>query len=95
MDLDAEMKNFNLVKENVLSKLVKEGLLDQDDADEFAERNQVLVYKGKWFQNWFDNNVKIEDSSADENNYYIKIVEMKDKEDEVDRLMRRTTGKYD
>jgi hypothetical protein len=95
MDLEAEMKNFNLVKDNVLAKLVKEGLLDQDDADEFAERNQVLVYKGKWFKNWFDNNVKIEDPTADDNGYYIKIVEMKDKEDEVDRLMRRTTGKYD
>jgi hypothetical protein len=95
MNLDAEMKNFNLVKDNVLAKLVKEGLLDQDDADEFAERNQVLVYKGKWFKNWFNNNVKIEDPTADDNGYYIKVVEMKDKEDEVDRLMRRTTGKYD
>lgn len=95
MDLDAEMTNFNLVKDNVLDKLVKEGLLDQDDADEFAERNQVLVYKGKWFNKWFEKNVKLEDSSADNNSYYIKIVEMKDKEDEVDRLMRRTTGKYD
>lgn len=95
MDLDAEMTNFNLVKDNVLDKLVKEGLLDQEDADEFAERNQVLVYKGKWFNKWFENNVKLEDSSADNNSYYIKIVEMKDKEDEVDRLMRRTSGKYD
>ena len=95
MDLDAEMTNFNLVKDNVLDKLVKEGLLDQDDADEFAERNQVLVYKGKWFNKWFEKNVKLEDSSADNNSYYIKIVEMKDKEDEVERLMRRTSGKYD
>lgn len=95
MDLDAEMTNFNLVKDNVLEKLVKEGLLDQDDADEFSERNQVLVYKGKWFNKWFEKNVKLEDSSADNNSYYIKIVEMKDKEDEVDRLMRRTSGKYD
>jgi polyhydroxyalkanoate synthesis regulator phasin len=95
MNLDVEMKNYNLVKLNVLDKLVKEGLLDQDDADEFAERNQVLVYKGKWFKKWFDNNIKIEDPTADENGYYIKIVEMQDKEDEVDRLMRRTSGKYD
>jgi hypothetical protein len=46
-------------------------------------------------KNWFNNNVKIEDPTADDNGYYIKVVEMKDKEDEVDRLMRRTTGKYD
>jgi hypothetical protein len=95
MNLESEMKNYNLVKLNVLEKLVKEGLLDPDDAQEFGERNQVLVYKGTWFKGWFEKNIKIDDPDADVNGYYIKIVEMKDKEDEVDRLMRRTSGKYD
>jgi hypothetical protein len=93
LDLDSEMSNFNKVKDIVLNRLVEENLLNEDDAEEFSERCQVLVYKGKWFKNWFDKNMKIE--NKDENSYYIRIVELKEKEDEVDKLLRRTTGNYD
>jgi hypothetical protein len=93
MDLTAEMENYNKVKEIVLNKLVTEGLLEQTDAEEFSERCQVLVYKGKWFSKWFDKNMKTENNS--ENSYYIRMVELKEREDEVDRLLRRTTGNYD
>lgn len=95
MDLTAEMENYNKVKEIVLNKLVTEGLLDLSDAQEFGERCQVLVYKGKWFSRWFDKNMKAENPKADENGYYIRMVELKDREDEVDKLLRRTTGNYD
>ena len=92
MDLTQEMQNFNKVKEIVLARLVSEGLLDKDDADEFSERCQVLCYKGKWFSKWFKKNMKAESS---DDGYYIRIIELKEKEDEVDRLLRRTTGDYD
>jgi hypothetical protein len=92
MDLTAEMQNYNKVKEIVLNKLVMEGLLDESDAEEFNERCQVLVYKGKWFSKWFDKNMKAE-SSPD--SYYIRMVELKEREDDVDKLLRRTTGNYD
>lgn len=95
MDLTAEMQNYNKVKELVLGKLVSEGLLDQSDADEFGERCQVLTYKGKWFSKWFDKNIKAERPEADENGYYIRIIELKEREDDVDKLLRRTTGNYD
>ena len=91
-DITAEMQNFNKVKDIVLGKLVDEGLLEQDDADEFSDRCQVLIYKGKWFSKWFDKNMKTEGNDPDQ--YYIRIVEMREKEDEVDRLLRRTTGDY-
>jgi hypothetical protein len=39
--------------------------------------------------------MKSENSVANPNGYYIRIIEMKEKEDEVDRLLRRTTGNYD
>jgi hypothetical protein len=93
IDLTAEMENYNKVKEIVLAKLVDEGLVDQDDADEFNDRCQVLVYKGKWFSKWFDKNMKSEKNSQD--TYYIRMIEMREKEDEVDRLLRKTTGDYD
>ncbi len=91
MDLTAEMSNYNKVKDIVLNKLVQEGLLEESDADEFSERCQVLCYKGKWF----DKNMKAENPNADENSYYIRIVELKEREDDVDKLLRRTTGSYD
>lgn len=92
--LEADMSNYQKVKELVLSKLVAEGLLDKDDANEFDERCQVLVYKGTWFSKWFDKNVTAE-NPKDKKTYYMRIIEMREKEDEVDRLLRRTTGDYD
>lgn len=92
-DPTVDMENYNKVKELILNKLVEEKLLDQDDANEFDERCQILVYKGKWFSKWFDKNIKSETNSPD--TYYIRVIEMNNKEDEVDRLLRRTTGNYD
>jgi hypothetical protein len=94
LDLEQDMSNYQKVKELVLSKLVSEGLLDQSDADEFDERCQVLVYKGTWFSKWFDKNVNV-NSNKDKKTYYMRIVELKEKESDVDRLLRRTTGDYD
>ena len=95
LELESDMQNYQRVKEIVLGKLVRDGLLEQDDADEFDERCQVLVYKGTWFSKWFDNNVKVDQPDANKKGYYMRIVEMREKEDEVDRLMRRTSGDYD
>lgn len=95
LELERDMSNYQKVKELILSKLVNEGLLEQDDADEFDERCQVLLYKGTWFSKWFDKNVKVEEPEANKKGYYMRIVELKEREDEVDKLLRRTTGNYD
>jgi hypothetical protein len=92
-DLTPEMENYNKVKELVVAKLVDEGLLEQDDANEFNDRCQVLLYKGKWFSKWFDKNMKSETNSPD--TYYMRVIEMREREDEIGRLLRRTTGNYD
>jgi polyhydroxyalkanoate synthesis regulator phasin len=93
LDVTAEMENYNKVKEIILAKLVDEGLLNKDDANEFDDRCQILVYKGKWFSKWFDKNMKTETNSPD--TYYIKVIEMREKEDEITRLLRKTKGNYD
>jgi hypothetical protein len=95
LELEQDMSNYQKVKELVLSKLIAENLLNQEDADEFDERCQVLVYKGTWFSKWFDKNVKVDKPEANKKGYYIRIVELKEREDEVDKLLRRTTGNYD
>ena len=79
----------------VLNKLVEEELLDESDAEEFRERCQVLVYKGKWFSKWSEKNVKANQPEANADSYYIRMVELKEREDDVDKLLRRTTGNYD
>ena len=83
--LENDMSNYQKVKEIVLSKLVNDGLLDQSDADEFNERCQVLVYKGTWFSKWFDKNVKV-DSPKDKTGYYMRIIEMREKEESAIEL---------
>lgn len=94
LELESDMSNYQKVKEIVLSKLVQEGLLEKDDADEFDERCQILVYKGTWFSKWFDKNQNVV-NPQNKNKYYMRIVELKEREDEVDKLMRRTSGDYD
>lgn len=94
LELESDMSNYQKVKEIVLSKLVQEGLLEKDDADEFDERCQILVYKGTWFSKWFDKNQNV-DNPQNKSKYYMRIVELKEREDEVDKLMRRTSGDYD
>jgi hypothetical protein len=95
LELENDMSNYQKVKELILEKLVLEGLLNEDDANEFDERCQVLVYKGTWFSKWFDKNIKVQIPESDKKGWYMRIVELKEKEDEVDRLLRRTTGDYD
>ena len=95
LTLEGDMSNYQKVKDIVLGKLVSEGLLEQSDADEFSERCQVLVYKGTWFSKWFDKNVKANSGSCNKESYYMRIIEMREREDDVDRLLRRTTGNYD
>lgn len=95
LGLETDMSNYQKVKELILQKLVSEDLLNQDDADEFDERCQVLVYKGTWFSKWFDKNVKVEKPEAKKEGWYMRIVELKEREDDVDKLLRRTTGNYD
>jgi hypothetical protein len=95
MDINAEIKNYNMVKDIVLGKLVSEGLLDESDASEFSDRCHVLVYKGTWWSKWFNKHIKINNPEANENNYHMRIIELNEKEDYLSQLMRKTTDDYD
>jgi len=77
LELEEDMLNYNKVKDIVVRKLVSEGYLSEEDGEEFTERCQVLVYKGTWFSKWFDKNMK---SSSNKNHYFIKIIEMHEKQ---------------
>ena len=38
--------------------------------------SSAFSFKGKWFSKWFDKNVKAENSDANPNGYYIRIIEI-------------------
>ena len=83
--------NYNKVKTLVLAKLIEENLINSDDANEFNERNHFIIYKAKWFESWskktFGNDYKPD-------GYYIKLIPLKEKEDAVQRMKRRTSSDY-
>ena len=95
LSLENDISNYNKVKNLIVAKMIEEGYLSEEEGAEHAERCQVMVYKGTWFSRWFDKNVKVEKPNADKKGWYMRIVELKEKEDEVDKLLRRTTGDYD
>ena len=77
LSLETDMVNYNKVKDLVVSRIIEEGYMSEEEGAEFVERCQVLVYKGNWFSRWFDKNMKSESTSKQ--NYYMRIVEMSEK----------------
>lgn len=87
-NIETDIANYNKVKELVLTKLVKEGYVSEEEAEEFCNRCQVMVYKGKWYEKWFKKAMP----KQDENGYYMRIVEMAEKQTSLDDLIRRTAN---
>jgi polyhydroxyalkanoate synthesis regulator phasin len=90
LELETDMGNYNKVKDLVVKKMIEEGYMSEEEGEEFADRCQVLVYKGNWFSRWFDRNLKSETNTKD--NYYMRIIEMKDKQTSIDDIIRRTAN---
>lgn len=88
LSLEEDMTNYNKVKDLVVNQIVKEGYMSEEEGFEFIERCQVMVYKGSWFSRWFDKNMK----SSKKDGWYLKIVEMHDKQTSIDDIIRRTAN---
>ena len=88
LELENDMTNYNKVKNLVVAQMIKEGYMSDEEGGEFAERCQVMIYKGTWFSRWFDKNMK--DSKKE--GWYMKIVEMHDKQTSIDDIIRRTAN---
>ena len=95
-DLDNDMINYNKVKDLVIGQVGREGYMTADEVEEFSDRVQVLVYKGKWFSKWFEKNISVESDSK--NSYYMRIISMNEKdpdlEDSALRNRRLKAGIY-
>ena len=86
-NIDDDMSNYNKVKDLVIDKLVAEGELREDIADEIKDRIQVLIYKGKWYKRWFEKNVKKKD--GDEEGWYMKIIDIYPKQPDFKDIVHR------
>jgi len=82
LQLENDIINYNKVKDLVMRKICKEGYMTDDEAKEFNERNQVLVYKGNWFSGWFEKNVS--QIEKDKEKYFMRIIEVNDKDFDLD-----------
>lgn len=88
LELENDMSNYNRVKNLVVNQMVREGYISQEEGEEFADRCQVMIYKGNWFSKWFDKHMK--DNKKD--GWYFKIIEMHEKTTSLDDLIRRTAN---
>lgn len=71
LEIEQDVQNYNVVKEVVVAKLVEEGLLSEEDGEDFVDRCQVVVVKNGWFKRWC-----AKFSKGTEDRYAIRILEM-------------------
>jgi hypothetical protein len=54
LNIDAEIANANSIKEMVLHRLLKDGLITEETAIKYAENWQVIVINNSWFKRWME-----------------------------------------
>lgn len=77
IDLEKDTKNANKVKDLVIISLIKKGFISEEDGSDYAERFQVIIYKGSWFERFFNKYIKNDANKMD--GYFYRVVEMQDK----------------
>lgn len=80
---DHNIKMFNIAKEQILTKLVKDKLLDQDVATEFDARSEFVLYKPKWYKRYWTA-VNGDEDSKDE--YHVRLVDFIDRATALEQL---------
>jgi hypothetical protein len=69
--MEQDVQNYNVVKEIVVAKLIDEGLMSQEDGEDFIDRCQIIVVKNGWFKRWCS-----KFSKGNEEKYTVRILEM-------------------
>ena len=72
IDLEDHLNNYNNVKEVVLDRLVKDGVITQEQATEYTEKWNVMLVKPSWFHRWKKR------FSNDNSDYLIKYLRFED-----------------
>jgi len=72
VSIECDTINANLVKDIVLERLEKDGVITNVQALEYSEKWQVIVMKTNWFKRWLDKYKMTKDS------YQYKYVKFED-----------------
>ena len=54
LEIDSYTKNANVVKELVIQRMLLDGVLTPEKAEEYGSKWQVIVFKKNWFKHWVD-----------------------------------------
>jgi hypothetical protein len=73
LTLEEEIKNANVVKDCVIQRLVDDKVLTDQQAEDYADKWQVIIIKPSWFERWM---VKLNIKTP--NNYRYKYVRFED-----------------
>ena len=88
MDDDYKMKLFNIAKEQLLHRLVKEKYITQEDKEDLELRWQFVLYKPKWYQRW-SKATKFKDDDME--TQHVKLVDFETKDRVLDIVVNRET----
>lgn len=73
LEIDSYTKNANLVKDAILSRLINDNIITEDQGIEYSEKWQVIIIKKNWFTRWRDKYLK-----SDDEGYLFKYVRFED-----------------
>jgi hypothetical protein len=71
--LEEDIRNANLIKESVISRLYKDGMLNDEQASTYIEKWQVVIIKPTWFKRWME-----KFTPTNTNSYRYKYVKFED-----------------
>ena len=73
LTLEEDIKNANAVKDCVIQRLMDDKVITSQQAEEYADKWQVIIIKPAWFERWMEKlNIKTS------NNYLYKYVRFED-----------------
>jgi hypothetical protein len=50
--MEANLRNFNDVKTIVLTRLLLDKVITEEQAEEYADNWQIIIVKPSWFKRW-------------------------------------------
>ena len=62
VDMESHVKNANICKDIIIERLLKDGIIDQEVANDYMEKYQIVIVKKTWFKKWMD---KFSDNKED------------------------------
>jgi hypothetical protein len=71
--LEEDIRNANLIKEAVISRLYKDGVLNDEQATTYNEKWQVVIIKPTWFKSWMEKFIP-----TNTNSYRYKYIKFED-----------------